>query len=219
MRIAVVDCAIETPAYECFNQMVDYLELPLSYHIPSQQGMLSLTRSFPECFIVLGSYSNLSDKLDWHRPLQEYLLKSLKSGTPVLGLCFGHQLMADGLGAKIGSAEKDFHGIREVSILKSAWSLEKGQTLELIASHGQSVLELPEEMVHLGSSSSCFYDMITHQKLPFLGVQAHPEASLGFVEQNLHSRDIFPPDEQWERALSDGLKLIEGFIEKAQRAE
>lgn len=216
MRIAVIDCALKEPAYESFNQLVDFLERPLSYHIPSQQGMGSLSRCFPECLIVFGSYSNVEDKLEWHRPLQEYLLSALKSGLPVLGLCFGHQLVADGFGAKVGPASKQFEGIREISVhASSPWGIKKGQTFSLVASHGQEIQVLPKELKLLASSEHCRNDIVTHTELPFLGLQAHPEASVRFVEQNLHKNGVFPSDEDLERAQSDGLKLIDDFVDAA----
>ncbi len=234
MRVAVIDCAIQEPSYECFNQLADFLERPLTYHIPSQQGMRSLHRSFSECFIVLGSYSNLDDNLDWHKDLQDFLMNALqKQNQPVLGLCFGHQLVSNGFGADVRPGEKSFHGVRKLSLAPNleevhtkfeaeSFLINYKQEFELIASHSQEVVttsdfEQSTGLICAASSLHCHNDILIHRELPFVGFQGHPEASLRFIEQNVFGNQVFPTDEEIERAQSDGLNLISLFVDQAEK--
>lgn len=220
MKISVIDCAIVEPVYECYNQLVSFVETPLFYHLPSQLGMRSLERCPSDIYIVLGSYSNVDEHLPWHKPLADFLMKALHLGKPVLGICFGHQLLCHHFGAKVQARAGDpFYGVREITALPSlsALGLIEEKKFSLLASHGQEVTDLPECLNLIATSKDCQVEAVEHKTLPFIGIQAHPEASWRFVETNLHPQNCFPDDEQIEIAQTHGLKMIDQFIEKGRQ--
>lgn len=220
MKISVIDCAMVEPVYECYNQLVSFVETPLFYHLPSQLGMRSLERCPSDIYIVLGSYSNVDEHLPWHKPLADFLMKALHQGRPVLGICFGHQLLCHHFGAKVQArAGNPFYGVRCISSLASAspyYPFEE-KTFSLLASHAQEVVDLPECLNLIATSHDCQVEAVEHKTLPFIGIQAHPEASWRFVETNLHPQNCFPDDEQIEEAQTFGLKIIDQFIEKGKQ--
>ncbi len=95
---------------------------------------------------------------------------------PVLGLCYGHQLIASLFGGKVEPAERREYGIgyavidRPSSLLKG---LERRQKVWM--SHGDTVYELPEQFEILAHTANCPIAAFKHREKPVYGLQWHPE--------------------------------------------
>jgi len=191
-HIAIVDCAIEDQAIQCFNQFVSKYNMPCTYHLPSLFGMSSLvnTSDNASMYFILGSYSHVHQKLDWQIKLSNFVKEKIEQRTPVVGICFGHQLIADSFGGTIGPVLRgtEFDGYRKISILNNKWNLEENETFELIVSHKEEILTLPTSFEHIASSDECKYDIVCHKNYPYLGLQSHPEASLNFILNGLDKK-------------------------------
>lgn len=98
----------------------------------------------------------------------------LEMGIPVLGICYGHQLIAHMAGGKIGSAKE--YGATYVMIDKPIDILNGLSKRERVwMSHGDSVLSLPEEYEVLAHSKNCAIAAFKHKFKPIYGIQWHPE--------------------------------------------
>jgi len=99
----------------------------------------------------------------------------LKLGIPVLGICYGHQLLAQMLGAKVQKREGEY-GPTKLSIVAQD-TLFKGTPEEQIVwmSHTDSVTQLPDELLTLASTSQCRNAAFADIRHRFYGVQFHPE--------------------------------------------
>jgi len=214
---AVIDCAIKNPAIPCYNRLVQMTNIPFTYHTPPSLGIKSLLdlENF-KAIIVFGSFSNVADDLPWQNDLSRFLKEKILNGIPTLGICFGHQLIAHSFGAKIEDvqSEKGFHGIREFEILKSKWNFCQRDKHSCVVSHGQELKNLPKDFIHLASSKQCEFEMICHEHLPYLGIQAHPEATMSFVKNNIE--DGLTTDE-FELHQKRGDRIINSFLNIAER--
>ncbi len=102
--------------------------------------------------------------------------KILELGLPVLGLCYGHQLIAQIVKGKVKPAACREYGIAQVNIDKPVGvlkSLSKRETVWM--SHGDTVFELPPEFETLAHTESCPVAAYRHKKKPIYGLQWHPE--------------------------------------------
>jgi GMP synthase-like glutamine amidotransferase len=211
-QIAVIDPFIKTPAVHCFNSLVGTFNISATYHMPGLLGMSSLEkeREKTQAYIVLGSASHISENLPWHKQLGDFLLEELQSLKPILGCCFGHQLMCHLLGSKVdfhNEQQEKLSGVRKIKILHDFWNYSQGEIFHLGVTHKQLVKELGPELISVGEGIK--NDMVIHRTLPFLGTQAHPEASDFFCLQDITALSL----DETLLARKDGEKLIRRFLE------
>jgi GMP synthase (glutamine-hydrolysing) len=95
---------------------------------------------------------------------------------PILGICLGHQIMAQAYGGKIGSAGMESYAQIQLKI-KDENDIFKGlgPMMEVWASHKDEVTKLPPNFNILASSSICEIEAMKHQEKPLYGIQFHPE--------------------------------------------
>jgi GMP synthase (glutamine-hydrolysing) len=97
-------------------------------------------------------------------------------GIPILGICYGMQLVADHFGGKIERHDKREYGHAQLEIKTPCRLLEGLSDSEQVwMSHGDSVSVLPEGFVTLASTANAPHAAIAHSTLPVFGLQFHPE--------------------------------------------
>ncbi|WP_419168206.1 type 1 glutamine amidotransferase [Halobacteriovorax sp.] len=212
--IAIIDCSIENPSYNCMNQIIQNFNRPFTYHWVSKFGCESLDKiEEASGYIIFGSDSNVYQRLKWQIDLAKRMKSKMENGIPVLGICFGHQLIADIFGAQVDMVTPDnklFEGTRELEILEDQFGFVKGEKFELFITHHYEVKELPENFVHLAQSKDCFYDGIAHKDLPFFSFQGHPEASQDFINHHIEQE---LSAEKLKAGFDGGHKVFKNFIE------
>ena len=100
-----------------------------------------------------------------------------KQGIPVLGICYGHQLMAHELGGSVkGSEEKQF-GRQELSVNPRATKLFSGLSRRETVwfSHGDKVEKMPHGFVATASTPTCKVAAMANDASKLFGLQFHPE--------------------------------------------
>ena len=217
--LCVIDCAIKEPCYDSFNRLVERFQYPFLYHRTPYQGMDSLEK-LPEAqgYIIFGSASSVNDRFEWQIRLAEFIRKKLDKGIPVMGICFGHQLMADFFGGRVDYCDpnknpKDekntFLGNREIEILKTGFIFEKGEKFKVFKVHSEEVKSISDELIHVGTSNECLHEVLIHKSYPYFGLQGHPEAFGSFIDDEMAG--ILSPQEIKE-TISGGERLIDNFI-------
>lgn len=211
MQIAVIDPYLKSPSINCFNGLVDLLQKPLSYSQPSQFGIEAMVarRHKTHAYIVLGSASHVHENLPWHKPMAEFLLGELKSNKPILGCCFGHQIIAHAFGSKVEyfkDADTKLQGARNITIDQDFWNFKKGESFNLAVTHKQVVKTLGPGLKAVGAGLA--NDIIIHETLPFMGTQAHPEASAHFIGHDIENMS----ESDKLRVKEDGEKFIFRFF-------
>lgn len=94
-------------------------------------------------------------------------------GLPILGICYGWQLMAALLGGKVKSCQREY-GPEEICFTDNAFGLEKA-SCKVFMSHGDTVVSLPEGFKAIGSTKNIASAAVVDAKRSFFGLQFHPE--------------------------------------------
>lgn len=140
--------------------------------------------------IVTGSHAMVTDRADWSERTAVWLAGLVSKQVPVLGICYGHQLLADALGGEViyhpGGMEIGTVGVEllpEARADRLFRHLPDSFPAQVI--HGQSVRRLPKGAVHLAANS--FEPHHAFRVGPCAwGVQFHPEfddcAMRGYVD-------------------------------------
>jgi GMP synthase (glutamine-hydrolysing) len=135
--------------------------------------------------VITGSHDMVTDRLQWSERTASWLAEAVASGVPVLGICYGHQLLAYALGGTVDYNPRGQEmGTTEVTLLPAAGSdpLLGGlpSPIEVHVSHSQSVLRLPHGAVRLAANA---WDGNQAFRVGYCawGVQFHPEFDAGIM--------------------------------------
>jgi len=148
----------------------------------------------PAGVVITGSGAMVTEQAPWMRDTGAWLTRAVDAGVPVLGICFGHQLLAYALGGTVGYNPRGVEvGTVEVTLEDAAGDRLLGalpRRFPAQLSHRQSVLELPPGAKALGHSA-----LEPHQAFAFgtraWGVQFHPEFDAQVVARFVeYYRDI-----------------------------
>jgi len=100
----------------------------------------------------------------------------LDMGLPILGLCYGHQLIAHLLGGEVKRGNRQEYGVAHVTIDKPVGVLRGlDRTENVWMSHGDTVQSLPGEFEVLAHTENCPVAAYRHLRKPIYGLQWHPE--------------------------------------------
>lgn len=116
-------------------------------------------------------------------------------GIPVLGICYGAQLMVQQLGGKVEKAAKREFGKADLSVHFTEGlfaGLETGETRHQVwMSHGDRIEHLPAGFAVTAVSEHSPYAAIRHDNRPFVGVQFHPEVAHTLIGNDVLRNFIF----------------------------
>jgi GMP synthase-like glutamine amidotransferase len=183
MRLAILDCAtLVDPSLEKYASIGALVENWLKRFLPEASFDIipvAYGAEFPdpsdyEGFVLPGSEVGVYDDTPWMRPLEDYLrlLRDLRK--PLLGICFGHQMMAHSFG---GRAAKAGYGM---CVGRRRFYVQDTE-LDVSVMHQDQVLTPPPNAKVIGASDYCPNAVIAYD-FPALSCQFHPEYEDDFVE-------------------------------------
>ncbi len=134
-------------------------------------------------------------------------------GIPVLGICYGMQLVCETLGGKVASVATREYGRTPCQVTSPADPLFKDfpRETEVWMSHGDQVQEVGGGFLPLARTGSCPVAAVKHEKLPVYGLQFHPEVTHTAAGATLLRNFLF------EICHCDGTWELTDFAEEAIR--
>jgi GMP synthase (glutamine-hydrolysing) len=126
---------------------------------------------------ITGSHSNVTEKQTWMLHAHQLIKQGMAAGIPILGICFGHQLLADALGGMVDYCPRGGEsGIVEVWLKNGTNPLTKNlpRQFKAFAAHEQTVITMPDGAICHGTNLQEHHHIVEFAPKTW-GVQYHPE--------------------------------------------
>lgn len=176
---------------------------------------------------VTGSRASVYWDEEWIDESRRYVQEAVDADLPVLGVCWGHQLLADALGGTVDDMGEYELGYREVSLTDAGRDhpvlVDVPDPFVAFTTHSDEVIELPPEATLLAENDCSIQAFAVDDAV---GVQFHPEYDTETARSVTEKKDL--PDERIERVL-DGITeeayheavrtkaLFDGFVDIVRR--
>lgn len=139
----------------------------------------------PDLVVLTGSSALLS-KPQTMELFQPEMALVRESKFPVLGICYGHQIIGSAFGSSMRDLGQMVRLYDRVTVVKKHPLFDGLPANLLVAeSHRQELTGVPDEFVHLAKSTTSKVEAMAHLSRPIYGVQFHPERS---DDQHPHGR-------------------------------
>lgn len=189
MRLLVVDLLAERKAFgkEGVREIVAHFDDPevflWSPHTSEriEYGFGTVVSEPVDCdyIAITGSRRNVSSWEAWMDEVAE-LIRTAE--VPIIGICFGHQIIAAALGGRVERAKEGSHFV-------SAVNYTDGSVVNAVFTHQDHVVDAGELEV-IGSAEHCAIAACQHPTRPIRTVQYHPEATSRILSEALRLGDM-----------------------------
>jgi len=168
--------------------------------------------------VITGSHSMVTDNLPWSVKLEEWIMSLLNAGTPLFGICYGHQLLARAAGGQVGFLPQGKEiGTVGVHLLPDCANDPLFRSFPrsfcVHATHSQTVLSLPTEATCLAANA---YEPNHAFRVGdwAYGVQFHPEYNIDIMRSYIQEQT-----DELKAAGMDVSKILSAVEETPVAAE
>lgn len=182
-----------------------------------QSGILPSDPGAHDAYLITGSPAGVYDPLPWIAPLERFIRDA--SASKLVGVCFGHQVMAEALGGRVEKSAKGWGaGLQHYSIVRGEpWMDAPPATITVAASHQDQVVVQPPNTEVVATSPFTEFASLAWTDRHAISFQFHPEFSPAFAKALIEKRyDVVPNPEAAIASLdapNDGA-MIGGWIRR-----
>ena len=187
VKFALLDASIgETPVQRNFQR-----ELPgdVAVFEASEGELPPEPEAFPsDAAVISGSQCSAYDDREWIANTEDWLRSAHSAGIPMLGVCWGHQLLAEALGgrvAEMGGRELGYRTVRRVGASQLLSGVSR--TFTAFETHTDAVVELPDDARVIARNDAALQGFQLGQTY---GVQFHPEYDLEAARWVIEQKEI-----------------------------
>ena len=151
-----------------------------------QEGKLPERREH-DAYLITGSPAGVYDPLPWIAPLMDFIRSA--NGAKMIGVCFGHQVMAQALGGEVIKSPKGWGaGLHRYSVVHSERWIDSNGTIAIPASHQDQVVVQPPNTEVVAASDFTPFASLAWKDRPAVSFQFHPEFSPAFAKALIEKR-------------------------------
>ena len=169
-----------------------------------------------ECdgYLITGSKLSVYDEVKWIRDLEHYIRSLNEHKKSLLGVCFGHQLIAKALGGEVCKAEIGWvTGLQSYTFRNNfPWLKDLNQDVKLIHSHQDQITKLPDQATLVASNKNvpiAMYYIDNH----IMSIQGHPEFTNEYAYDVVCKRRDIIGEELFKRTEESLLNEASSYLE------
>jgi GMP synthase-like glutamine amidotransferase len=147
-----------------------------------------------QAILITGSAAGVYDGLDWIAPLEAFVREADAQRKPMVGVCFGHQLIAQAMGGVVRKSERGWGIGRHVYHVTPDNGVIDEAQLAIACSHQDQVIEAPAMARTIMSSAFTPHAGLLYDSGTTLSVQPHPEFDAEFAYELCEARAGAAPD-------------------------
>lgn len=206
VKISVLDASADGSAYKNFSRVLENTE---RFDVKEKEFP-----DDPEAVLVTGSRYAVYDDREWIRPLLEKI-REFSHDIPVMGVCFGHQAVAEALGGEVRNMNRFEIGYRQIRLGKSRIFDDMNSVEYPFSTHEDEVVELPENFQKTAESDESIHGF-QHEEKHIYGIQFHPEFDLETVKNIIRDKEI--PEKKKKALMDEAEKENHEEARKTQQA-
>ncbi|HVM23003.1 MAG TPA: type 1 glutamine amidotransferase [Sphingomicrobium sp.] len=146
-----------------------------------------------DAYLITGSPAGVYDPLPWIAPLLEFIRSA--GNSKMVGICFGHQAMAQALGGTVEKSDKGWGaGLHRYRIVRHEPWMDGSKAIRVPASHQDQVVVQPPGTSVVAASDFTPYAALAWTDRPAISFQFHPEFSPDFAKALIERRRDNVPD-------------------------
>ena len=152
------------------------------------EGELPASVTACDAYLVTGASAGVYDPLPWIGELKGFL-NAAKGQAALVGICFGHQVMAEAFGGKVIKSPKGWGlGEQEYRVLKREPWMDDAPSFRLPGSHQDQVVELPLGAEVVAANDFSPMGALAWRDQPAISIQLHPEFEPAYASALIENR-------------------------------
>lgn len=156
-----------------------------------------------DAYLITGSKSSVYEDKDWIHTLQDFVRRLHQQRKQIIGICFGHQIVAQALGGKTEKSDKGWgvgrHGA--TFSVQPDWHDGAAAQFHLLVSHQDQVVEPAPGSEVLAGSDFC-ENAVCQLGEHILTFQGHPEFTPGYSENILNLRREMIGEDNYHQGMA-----------------
>lgn len=188
VRVAIIDNSIDPTVYKPIDHWRTFLGVPWEAFRAVESCFPDLDREYTH-LILTGSESSILERESWVYEEVEVVREAIERGIPVLGSCYGHQLLVLALRgpAHVSRCSQPEVGWIPIQIQKKNGLLGNELEAYTFALHFDEVIGLDDDFPVLASSPVCHVQAFELRAKPVWGIQFHPEINISAAKELLEN--------------------------------
>lgn len=166
------------------------------------EGELPQSPTACDAYLITGASAGVYDPLPWIAEAEDFL-RAAKGKAALVGVCFGHQLMAQAFGGKVIKSPKGWglgEQVYEV-LAREPWMDGAAATIRVPGSHQDQVVELPPGAQVWAGNAFAPMGALVWDDQPAISLQLHPEFEPAYAKALIENRRGAPySQEEADRA-------------------
>jgi len=193
IKVAILDNSIDPDVYKPVEHWSAFLPVAWQAFRATEGQFPSLNAGFTHV-ILTGSEASIVEREPWVEEEVAFVQDVAAVGLPLLGSCYGHQLLALALlgPAHVRRCAEPEMGWLSIRVTEGNSILGADEGFFAFTLHYDEVVDVNKEYKTLAATTRCVIHAMQHHTLPIWGIQSHPEIDISAGKQlfrNLVSAD------------------------------